>query len=381
MSTITSFSNSLATMNHLARVLGSVFSILLLTYCQSTDIPQKNQRVSTAKLYHEGLIACFEQGLKNAKGKDLYCETSAIIHIDNKLILANDKSMPDGLGSSIFSLPFTEGMPQEVKPENYSAPPFLNARKVEGLTLTPDHQYILATTAFDRIKKDSSKWDGYNTILIWPVGSPESVKVVSPSSRDGVVSSLKLREKLSSALKSKQFPDGPPYFKVEGLAAIPGGKLLFGIREVGRKYDDFDYVVKVVSVSYTILNDEMKLEDNFELVYEYDPSTVWLKHTIGLSSLEYDKYHDRLYMLTSFETDSEIGGFLWELPMTKFYGRERPRLVKDQRGKPVKFTHKAEGISVIDNNRVIVINDDDRVTNGRKPYQAVYYLLEFTDRS
>ena len=34
---------------------------------------------------------------------------------------------------------------------------------------------------------------------------------------------------------------GPPYFKVEGMAYLPGGTILFGIRETGARYDDFNY--------------------------------------------------------------------------------------------------------------------------------------------
>ena len=163
-----------------------------------------------AKLYHEGLIACFEKSIQNSKGEDLYCETSSIVYTKNKLILASDKLMPAGLVSPVFSLPLKNGMPQDVKPEYFIAPPFLKARKLEGLTLTPDNRYILATTSFDRLRKDSSL-DGFNTLLIWPVGQPESVKIVSPFSRNGVVSSLKLKEKFSQALKSKEYPDGPPH--------------------------------------------------------------------------------------------------------------------------------------------------------------------------
>ena len=64
--------------------------------------------------------------------------------------------------------------------------------------------------------------------------------------------------------------------------------------------------------------------------------------------------------------------------MTKFHGGESPILVKDDKGKPLQFTNKAEGISVIDSGRAIVVNDDDRCTMGRKPHQAIYFLIEFT---
>ena len=146
----------------------ALFSFLLVN-CQSTGVTQKKESVLKAKLYHEGLIACFEKSVQNSKGEDLYCEISSIVYTKNKLILASDKLMPAGLVSPVFSLPLKNGMPQDVKPEYFIVPPFFKARKLEGLTLTPDNRYILATTSFDRLRKDSS-WDGYNTLLIWPVG-------------------------------------------------------------------------------------------------------------------------------------------------------------------------------------------------------------------
>jgi hypothetical protein len=371
------FSSPLRYKNFSFCVFYAALFLFLLVNCQSTAVTQKTEREVTAKLYHEGLITCFEKGVQNSKGEDLYCETSGIVYIKEKLILANDKPMPVGLGSSVFSLPFKDGMPQDRKPEYFTAPQFLKARKFEALTLTPDHRYILATTAFDRVKKGSPKWDGYNTLLIWPVGEPKSVKIVSSSSRNGVVSSLSLREKFSNALKSKKYPDGPSYFKVEGLTAIPGRKLLFGIREIGWKYNDFEYVIKILGVSYTFLNGEMILEDDLGLVYDFDPSLVEIKYRIGLSSLEYDQQHNRLYILTSFEMDSALGGFIWVLPLADFHARNAPKLAVNEMGKPLQFDHKAEGLSVIDKNRVMVIHDDDRFAQGRKPNQAVYSLIEF----
>jgi hypothetical protein len=357
-------------------VLCAVLFSFLLVNCQSTGVTQKKESVLKAKLYHEGLITCFENGVKNSKGEDLYCETSSIVYTKNKLILASDKLMPAGLVSPVFSLPLKNGMPQDVKPEYFIAPPFLKARKLEGLTLTPDNRYILATTSFDRLRKDSSL-DGYNTLLIWPVGQPKSVKIVSPFSRNGVVSSLNLKEKFSQALKSKEYPDGPPHFQIEGLTAIPGGKLLFGIREMGRKYYDFDYVIKIVGVSYKFLNGQMILEDDFRLVYDFDPSSVGLKYTIGLSSLEYDQHNNRLYILASFEMGSALGGLIWVLPLADFDAQKAPKLVVNDMGRPFHFDHKAEGLSVIDKSHVIVIHGDSRIAEGRKPNQALFSLIEF----
>ena len=379
MSAKIAFSDPIRNKKFLFCIFCLVLVSILLANCQSTGVTPKYESVFQAKLYHEGRITCFKKGVKNSKGKDLYCETSGIVYTNNKLILANDKPIPsEGRGSSVFSLPFKDGIPQDVKPEYFTAPPFLMARKFEDLTLTQDHRYILATTAFDRVKNDSS-WDGYNTFLIWSVDEPKSVKVVSPSSRKGIASSLGLRGKFSHALKSKEYPHGPPYFKIEALTTIPGGKILFGIREIGKKYDDFDFVIKIVGVNYTFLNGEMILEDDFLLVYDFDPSMVGLKHRIGLSSLEYDQFNNRLYILTSVEMGSTLGGYIWVLPLSDFHAKKAPKLVVNDTGEPFHFDHKAEGVSVIDESHVIVIHDDDRFVQERRPNQAIYSLIEIKE--
>ena len=189
---------------------------------------------------------------------------------------------------------------------------------------------------------------------------------------------MNLRRKLSRALKSKEYPNGPAYFKIEGLTAIPGGRLLFGIREIGRTYKDFDYVIKIIEVGYSFFNGAMILEDDFRLAYDFDPSSVGLQYAIGLSSLEYDQYNNRLYILTSFEMEAALGGFIWVLPLADFHARKAPRLVRNDTGKPFQFDHKAEGLAAIEKSRVVVVHDDDRFALGRKPNQAVFSLIEIT---
>jgi hypothetical protein len=275
----------------------------------------------------------------------------------------------------------------------FTAPHLVQAVKYEDFTSTPDGKFIIATTAFDRVKSESNRWDAYNTLLIWPAGSPESVKIVSPSTNNGITSSVSLRRKLSFALKTRRYPDGMPYVKVEGLAAIPGNKLLFGIREIGARYDDFEYVVMIVEASYTLVDDELVLADDFRMIYDYNPAThADLTHPVALSSIEYDRHADRLVMLTSFEasdTDEGLGGFLWTLPLSSLRRHCAPTLVMKNDATPLMFAHKAEGIAVLDARRVLVVHDDDRVLGRatvenpetqfhRKMNQAAYTIAEFT---
>jgi hypothetical protein len=265
-----------------------------------------------------------------------------------------------------------------------------NAIKYEDMTITPDSKYIFATTGFDRIKSDSSEWNGYNTVMYWPAGSVEEVKVVEASTTDDVVSSVNLREKISLALKTPDFPDGVPYFKVESLAAIPGNQLLFGIRELGVRYDTFVYSFKIIAVSYQITEGDFSFTSDFEMVYDFDTETSsQSRQTTALSSIEYDPFNDRLYMLTSFEneeTDEGLGGYLWTLPLTDLHSGSAPSLVMKASGEPLLFAHKPEGVTVLDENSVLIVHDDDRVLGrenventetqfSRAPNQAAYTLL------
>ena len=376
--------------------------ILILSGCGSSSLIT-NPPLSTAQIIERGLIDVFEEGLNDSDGDTVNCEASAIVYDGSNIVIASDKPIPGDSHSPVFSIQYrysdTEGLSKD--PITFlTASPFITAVKYEDMTVTPDGNYVIASTGFDRVKPDTSEWDSYNTMLIWPVADSTAVKVVSPTTRDGVTSSVSLREKISAVLTTDTFPDGVPYFKIEGLAAIPGNKLLLGVRELGENYMIFDYAIKIVCVSYTITNDELNLSDDYELIYNYDPSQITdLEHSIALSGLEYDKYADRLFLLTSFEeedthgevTDETIGGYLWYLHINELNNQLPPVLVLKQDGvTPLLFAHKSEGVTVINSQRIIVIHDDDRILGrsivvdpetqfSRKENQAAYTIVDFTN--
>lgn len=355
---------------------------------QKTMVPEP-----TARIIERNLINCFESGLQSGKGKMVQCEASAVVYTGDKIILGSDKPIPGAFRSSVFALEYGENGLLADSLDYLTDAPFVQAVKYEDFTVTPDGKYVIATTGFDRVKVDSNAWDGYNTLLFWPKETPGAVKVVTPLTRDNITSSLGLRSKLSAALATHSYPDGIPYFKVEGLAAIPGNKLLFGIRELGAKYNDFDYAVKIISVPYRFDNGELILGNTFSLVYDYNPSVNPLLHRrVALSSIEYDSHKDQLYLLTSFEegdSDESIGGYLWTLSMEAFKKGCAPKLVMLDKSTPLLFAHKAEGLAVLDATHVFVIHDDDRVLGRefienpetqfhREPHQAAYTIILFT---
>ncbi|MFC1746333.1 hypothetical protein ACFL35_20240 [Candidatus Riflebacteria bacterium] len=352
------------------------------------------------QITERGLIDGFPEGLKYHRGNAVNCETSSIVFDGQNLIFASDKPIPGKARSSVFGfkLRYTSEGNLLTKPVFYiTGFPFIHLRKLEDFTLTLDGKYIIATTAFDRVKPKSAKWNPYNTILIWPKGLHNRVKIVAASTVDGFTSSVSLREKFSKALKTETFPDGVPYFKIEGLTVIPGNRLLFGIREMGKTYKNFNYAIKIIEVSYKISGAQLYFTSEFKLIYEYTPAPdLNLARTVGLSSLEYDRFNKYIYMTTSFEkgeegkvADEDLGGYLWIIPMHYLSSGKSPILVRKAGSeRPLLFAHKVEGVSVITKKRVILIHDDDRVLGrksvvnpeiqfSRNPHQAAYTIVDF----
>jgi len=162
------------------------------------------------------------------------------------------------------------------------------------------------------------------------------------------------------------------------------------MRELGVRYDQFVYRFRVVTVSYQIVDGELSFTSDFELNYDFDTrSSSQGRQSTALSSIEYDKYHDRLYILTSYEneeTDEGLGGFLWILSLQDMQDAKAPLLVTKASGDPLLFAHKSEAVTVLSKDLVLVLHDDDRVLGrevienpetqfSRKPHQAAYSLV------
>ncbi|MCL7940470.1 hypothetical protein M8009_09185 [Halomonas sp. ATCH28] len=319
--------------------------------------------MTSARILQQGTIHCFPAGLRDEKGKLVNAEVSAVVYDGKRLILASDKPIPGEQRSAVFSLPMTSQGPDDSELEYFTTPLIKQAVKYEDFALSADGRHVLATTGFDRIDDVSHDLNAYNHLLIWPLGEPDKVQVVDPDPRDGVEGSLELRRKLDHAI-------GFPYYKIEGLAAIPGergdGLLLFGVREQGRTHDDFAYVSRLVGAHYEISDKgNLVLIDQMREIYTFDPGCdTNVRFECGLSSLEYDPYHARLYLLTSFETKKDgapcIGGYLWVMGLGDLQGGRLPTLVTTPEGSPLEFEHKAEGMAVLDHERLFVAYDNDR---------------------
>ncbi len=361
-------------------LLGTALSITLVA-CHSARTPTLPNQAKIAVETEAGLLTCFTADVA-VEGKPVWCEASAVLFTGDRLLFANDKDMPAGQ-SSVFSKSLETLADTTQLPTFLNAPAYGYGRKYEDFAQTPDRQFVFLTTAFDRVKPNSTDWDAYNTILYWRRGDEANPHVLSP---DGLAkTSVGFRPKLARALATADLPGEVPYFKIEGLAATDR-QLLFGIREVGRAFDNFTYVNKIVAVSYTIgkkdNQDRIQLFDDWRVVADFKPELVKgsLPKTLGLSSLEYDPFHGCLWLLTSLEQDGRMDAYLWSIRPADLRVGKPFNLARKKGGGPLRFGHKAEDLTPIDGNRLLIIHDDDRaqLTVGkqtRQPNQAAYTIV------
>lgn len=294
--------------------------------------------------------------------------------------MANDKDMPDSR-SSVFYWAFKDGFADTIKPAEYLTNPVLKyGKKFEDFALTPDNKLAFLSTGFDRIKPGTKEWDGYNTIYYWQVGDERNPSVLRVNNTDS--SSVFLRDKFSKVLTSQEFPEGMPYFKVEGLAAT-NDKLYFGVREEGKKFDDFKYKIKIVTVTYHLTNNVVVLEDDFKVLADINLNNIppFFKQPMGISCIEYDRYNKRFLILTSFENGETTGGYLWTATQEDLEDN-KISLVRNGSGNPIAFNNKSEDLAIINKKKIIVIYDDDRLlpiidSRVRQPNQAGYSIVEF----
>lgn len=351
---------------------------LLFTQCRSSRNGVGTSSYATASIVKEGLIDCFEKDLKS-NGQPVWCEASAILYDGKKLFIASDKDMPDSR-SSLFYWTLQNDLIDTTILSVYTANTTLKrATKYEDFAQTPDGKSVFLTTGFDRTKPNSHSWDNYNTLLYWQNGNEGNPQVISMNNMDS--SSVSLRPKIAEALTSASFPQGAPYFKVEGLAATEK-QLYWGIREEGKQFDTFSYKIKILTVPYAIENGTAKLTGNFRVLADINIDSIKPgPETIAISSIEYDPYHKRFLILTSYETKDSLGGYLWTAT-EKQLQQNTMSLVKDANGNPIHFHNKCEDVTIINKRRIIVIHDDDRMmlhVNGviRQPHQAAYSIVDF----
>ncbi len=366
--------------NKVISIVLSLLSAVLLVQCSSTNKVTSSHTQSVATITKEGFIDCFEKDLSSG-GKPVWCEASAILYDSIKLLLANDKDMP-GSRSSVFSMLYAnDAIDTTVNPVYYTHPLLKKASKFEDFAQTPDGKFTLLSTAFDRVKPGSPDWDNYNTVLYWKSGDAEHPKVLTATGKESDSTSISLRPLLTAALKSKDFLQGAPYYKIEGLAATDKA-LFFGVREEGSRYDSFHYRIKILTMPYKVQDERIVINGACTMLASLNADSLQPgKFPIAISSIEYDPFNKRFLILTSYEQGANLGGYLWTATESDLQ-HDHLFPVKDASGQIIHFNHKCEDLAIINKNRIIVIHDDDRATlpvNSlvRKPYQTAYSVVDF----
>ena len=365
-------------MNYRLFTLAAILSLLGCTPKMARPFDPLRVR---ANIIREGLLTCFAPGT-SINDKPVWCEASAVFADGRTVWVANDKDMPAGL-SSVFRVDSLAPSDTARLPTYRTEAAYSVGRKYEDFTQTPDGKFVLLTTAFDRVKPDSRDWDGYNTILYWRKGDEQHPHVLMPSGQH--TTSVGFRQHLARVLATDALPGAAPYFKIEGLAATDK-QLLFGIREVGKTFENFTYVNKIVAVSYTVgkLNgeDRIQLFNDWRVVTDFSPAVTHplLPKPLGLSSLEYDPVHRCLWLLTSYEKDGKLDAYVWTNTLADLNAGKPFRLVRSRGDTPLRFSHKAEDITLLNGNQLLIIHDDDRVqtvvgNRTRQPNQAAYTII------
>ena len=343
-----------------------LFSLLLLfSSCSSS-------KKIIGHIENQGYIqTVFPENTKNADASIAYSETSAVAFFDNQFLFANDKQTLDY--SPVFEVEFDEKYNNKSSKEVQNNI-FKTAVKYEDFAVSPSGNEIFLITGFDRVAENSDKKDKYNTLFYWTKSNPTPQLVLFEADTKAT-SSVSLRSSFLQKLQAK-------YFKIEGLAVLPGNKILFGIREVGASYADFQYSLKILETNYSFdKNGQIILSNDFSLFYEFDTKNSNINETLGISSLEYNPNNKSLYILTSYETENEeIGAYLWKLKIEPKL-KKRPQLVYNKNKEILQFNHKAEGMTFINEKEMLIICDDDKQLiqlegeKQRKENEAYYYYL------
>ena len=339
-----------------------------------------------------GLVDCFESSAVDAKGRPLSCEPSAIEIVGDRALVISDKETPHGLPSPTMWLPLAQPWPDRVSSSDIRHEPdatIRGTRKIEALATSAEGDLVFATSDFDWPPDDTSpEPDRYNRLLYWPIARVDQVAIANPTTNGDVVSSVSLRRYFTAALKSRAYPSGPPYFKIEGLVAMADRELWFGVREVGPDYEHPDYTVTILSASYSKSADgTVALRPPFSVVTRVDPAAE-LPSTdrLGLSGLT--RHDDALAMLTSREApEGQVGheSYIWLADLSARPGLDL-QVLADADGRPLKLPCKAEGVDFVDPGRLLVVCDEDRSPSTfarsdgerltRRPDQGVVMIVD-----
>ena len=160
--------------------------------------PQAKGKLSAVHL-KQGRIECFETGTMNNDGEPLTCEPSAVLFEGGNLLVASDKKTVGENLSPVFVVGYDGDAPKD-RQKYLMNSIFTSVRKIEDFSVSPDKKWSFATSAFDRFREDKAKWDAFNSFVYWRHGHPEEAQLANVSKREGIPSSLELRDALSQSM-------------------------------------------------------------------------------------------------------------------------------------------------------------------------------------
>ncbi len=343
---------------------------------------------SNLRFVQDAVIECFPSGTTKASGKPATCELSGVTAAGGELIFANDKSIPGPSRSTMLGYGASEQyqhMPAGLPTRYLRSEVVSQVRKLEDLTTTADGAMVIATTAFDRPNSETKK--NGNALIYWPTKTPAAARLKKKVRIDGG-NKQEVRQCLRAALADDDFPEGPPYFKVEGLSTVPKGRLFIGVREQGQSYRDFAYTITLVELHYTVSDDgasaRLRLHGPCQRILHIDGAELAaadhrLDAPVAVSSLAFDAERSSLIVLASFETEATVeglGGYLFEISASRLGGEltlgslallgesQGPNPAARMSFRPLSFSHKPEGVVPLPSGRLLVVYDDDRVTGS-----------------
>jgi len=341
--------------------------ILIQIFSQSCkneqNILKESSKPITAEIIYDGYFQCFEDSLMQDNGKPFTCEPSTVVYLNNKVFIANDKVFPFNNSSLFcFILQDTSSLDNYT---NFTDSIFYLVNKYEASTHTLDKKFIIFSSAYSYATSHPEHGQKYNTTIYFNPDDISNNGILHFAKNSGF-SSVDVKEGIKSALKSDSFPNGPDYLKLEGMAIFPDNKLIFGIREFGDAYDDFQYTITFLQANFQQTDTNIELTSEITKTYDFFPSdTLDILFPLGLSSVEFNWFDSTIYFVTSHETGhftSEICSYVWYISIDDFFNQKPAEILKDKNNEPLKFIHKIEGLTIIDKNTLLLIADDDRIT-------------------
>jgi hypothetical protein len=285
------------------------------------------------------------------EAKNIKCEISGVEIFENSLIFANDKDNKNV--SNLFGISYKSSSFFSV-----NIPDILKLKKIEDLAVSHFLKTLVVTTAFDRIDENSNNLDNYNSI----VGLKLNGEVYQIADKN-------LRKEISETI-------GHEYFKIEGIEVLHNS-IFLGIRETGKNYKKFNYTMTILELPIDIKNNQIILNKNKNIRILMDEK----KHNLGISSLKYDSEKDILYILASFESETEKSySYIFYTSLIDFLnnGPKEILILKNAFGFPLRLEGKAEGITT-SLNKLLIVYDDDRNLFNRENFQFRFSVISLNE--